>query len=83
MTRELAGEGNRNIMHIMKECGVDVSLRGNVHISQMSKTQLAKQRLPLHFLVRAPDYEAMENAQELLTDLIHHIIQGMIRRARQ
>ena len=67
-------------MHIMKECGVDVSLRGNVHISQMSKTQ---QRLPLHFLVRAPDWESMENAQELLTDLIHHIIQGMIRRARQ
>ena len=81
--RELSGESNQNLDHIMMECGVELELRGTVHIAthrRLGPAAALNQHDALHFLVRATEEKTMNHAQDLIDDLVQYKLSSMMRR---
>jgi hypothetical protein len=69
----LQGENHENVNHIEEECGVQLRLRGTCLFSHSKKEEVSGGE-PLHFLIRAKNLKAMNEAREVIKDLLEHAL---------
>jgi len=67
----LQGDNHENINHIEEECGVQLRLRGS-HLLSQKAVQGGE---PLHFYIRAKHLKAMNEAREVIKDLLEHALE--------